>query len=429
VLGPRHLRLLAPLVTLALAAPLTAVSPATAASARKDPVRTVSYTQWDTGAQLRGGSLAGVRVQRGRLVLDAPVGTVRRGGRDYEVGRWTSPWVQALPFTEMVPSWAARTPAGTWIQVLVRGVTEGGTRGSWDTVARWAGGDTVVRRVSAGPQTDDVARLATDTWIANYGSMTAWQLRVVLHRPVGSTRSPAVDTVGAMTSRLPNVDAVTTSTPGPARGIVLDVPAYSQMTHAGEYPQYGGGGEAWCSPTSTAMVLAYYGRLPARRSYAWVRRDDQDRYVDHVARMTYDYRYRGTGNWAFNTAYAATRTGKAFVTRLRSLVDVERLVAAGIPVVASVRFGRGELAGAPISSTNGHLLVVVGFTSGGDVVVNDPAAPRNATVRRVYDRGQFEDAWLPRYPSGGGLVGSGGLGYVIHDAAHPLPARQGSTSW
>ena len=38
--------------------------------------------------------------------------------------------------------------------------------------------------------------------------------------------------------------------------------------------------------------------------------------------------------------------------------------------------------------------MIVGFTDDGDVVVNDPAAPANAGVRRTYDRGQFEDAWL-----------------------------------
>ena len=40
------------------------------------------------------------------------------------------------------------------------------------------------------------------------------------------------------------------------------MPSYSQMVHSGHYPQWGGGGEAWCSPTSTSMVLAYYGALP-----------------------------------------------------------------------------------------------------------------------------------------------------------------------
>ena len=47
------------------------------------------------------------------------------------------------------------------------------------------------------------------------------------------------------------------------------------------------------------------------------------------------------------------------------------------------------------------------------MVVNDPAASRNRTVRRTYDRGQFEDAWIPK---------SGGTVYVITDADHPLPA-------
>jgi hypothetical protein len=41
-------------------------------------------------------------------------------------------------------------------------------------------------------------------------------------------------------------------------------------------------------------------------------------------------------------------------------------------------------------------------------------------VRRVYDRGQFERAWQTR---------SAGTVYVVRDAAHPLPARAGSTSW
>jgi hypothetical protein len=208
---------------------------------------------------------------------------------------------------------------------------------------------------------------------------------------------------------------------------VLKVPTFSQMVHEGHFSQWGGGGEAWCSPTSLAMVLGYYGALPSRAETAWVG-DHDARVVDHLARMTYDYGYRGTGNWPFNTAYAATRVEQAFVTRFASLREVERLVAAGIPVITSITFGSGQLRNAPIGSTNGHLLVVVGFTAGGDVVVNDPAADpaQGEKVRRTYDRGQFEDAWLKRGTSAGG---SGGIGYVVRDAAHPLPARNGTDSW
>jgi hypothetical protein len=164
------------------------------------------------------------------------------------------------------------------------------------------------------------------------------------------------------------------------------------------------------------MVLGYYGRLPSASSYAWVGRRT-DPWVDEVARRTYDAAYEGTGNWPFNTAYAASRGLSAFVTRLRSLAEAESLVAAGIPVITSVSFSSGQLAGAPISSTAGHLLVVVGFTSSGDVVVNDPAASTGSGVRRTYDRAQFERAWLG---------GSGGTAYVIHDAAHPLPPSPGN---
>jgi hypothetical protein len=233
----------------------------------------------------------------------------------------------------------------------------------------------------------------------------------LLRRAGATTPSPSLSSVGAVASRLPS-GSVTTSTPGPGRGIVLDVPRYSQMVHRGHYPQWGGGGEAWCSPTSTSMVLGYYDALPAPSSYSWVPAGHVDPWVDAAARSTYDAAYEGTGNWPFNTAYAAGLAGHAYVTRLHSLREAERYVAAGIPLVASISFGPGELSGAPISASNGHLVVIAGFTGSGDVVVNDPAATTRAGVRRTYDRGQFEEAWLPT---------SGGTVYVIHDAAHPVP--------
>jgi hypothetical protein len=401
------------------------VAPAGAAA----PPRHISYRQWDTTAELRTGSLAGTTVSTGKLVLGRPTGRVSIGGRSYAVGSWTSPWVTpGFGLTELVPSWAATTPEGTLIQVAVRGVGLGGAHSSWDTIARWAGGDGAFKRTSLGGQSDDLGHVATDTWEA-YAGLRSWQLRVSLLRRTGTTLTPRVGTVGAMTSELPHVDRVPTSRPGVARGLVLNVPRYSQMVHAGEYPRYGGGGEAWCSPTSTTMVLAYYRRLPPSSEYAWVNRSYTDRVVDHAARMTFDHGYDGTGNWPFNTAWAAKRAGHGFVTRFQSLRGVERFIKAGIPVVTSITFGKGQLTGAPIGSSNGHLVVVVGFTSAGNVVVNDPASRTRSGVRRTYSRGQFENAWLQRYPHNGSMRGSGGIGYVIRDNAHPLPARTGNTNW
>jgi hypothetical protein len=396
------------IAALGLAVPLLAVPGAAAGSARQ-----LAPAQWDTGRQLKAGVVDGALVRSGRVVLGEDVGHRRYKQTTYDVGTWTSPWTSpGFGLTELIASWNASTPGDSWVEVRVRGVG-GSTTSSWDVLGRWASGDRFVRRTSVSDHGDDLASVAVDTWRANDDAgLTSYQLQVRLMRRSGATTpSPSVDVLGAVASRLPT-GTPPVSAPGAARGIVLDVPRYSQMAHRGHSPSLGGGGEAWCSPTSTAMVLGYYDALPAPRSYAWVGGGHVDPWVDEVARRTYDTAYEGTGNWPFNTAYAASRTGHAFVTRLGSLRDVETLIAAGIPVVASVSFSAGALAGAPISSSAGHLLVIVGFTDDGDVVVNDPASSSRTGVRRTYDRAQFEAAWLPT---------SGGTAYVIWDDAHPLP--------
>jgi hypothetical protein len=399
----------------ALVAPVLATAPASAAPAP----RRIAYTSWGTADGFRAGTLEGTAVSKGRLVFGSRVAGRSYAGRQYDVARWVSPWRSpGFGLTELIASWNARTPGNSWIEVQVRGRTGTGRTSSWDVLGRWAAGERFIRRTSVPAQGDDLAGVAVDTWRTHTG-MARWQLRVLLMRGQGAP-SPQVDSIGAVASRLPNVSGVATSDPGPGGRVVVPVPRYSQMAHRGHYPRWGGGGEAWCSPTSTSMVLGRYDALPPRGAYGWVPAGHVDPWVDHAARSTYDAAYRGTGNWPFNTAYAATRTHDAFVTRLRNLREARAFIQAGIPLVASISFGRGELSGAPISSSNGHLLVIAGFTAGGDVIVNDPAARTRSGVRRTYDRGQFEDAWLPT---------SGGLVYVIRDAVHPLPAPARHSNW
>ncbi|MFC5727504.1 MULTISPECIES: C39 family peptidase [Nocardioides] len=378
--------------------------------------RMVHLKRFDSRAQWRSGKAEGVRyTSGGRMAFSKPIRTGSYAGRRYDVARWTSPWVSpGFSFTELIPSWSARTPGDSWIEVRVRGRSAGGALTSFDVLARWAAGDRHVKRHSVSGQADDGTRVNVDTW--RTAGLASYRLEVRVHRRTGSAAVPSLDLATVMTSRLP-ATAGPTSRPGVASGTLLDVPRYSQMAHAGHYPEWGGGGAAWCSPTSTSMVLGYYRRLPRPAAYAWVRSGHTDPWVDHAARMTYDHGYGGTGNWPFNTAYAAELAGKAFVTRLRNLREAERLVRAGIPPVVSIAFERGELTGAPIGSSDGHLLVIVGFRSDGAVVVNDPAARTRAGVTRVYRRAEFERLWLEA---------SGGLTYVIHDAAHPLPAASGN---
>ena len=398
--GVRHL--VPTLLTAALLG--TSLAPGGGAAATAAPVRAseraITYTSWTTGGELRGGELSGVKVSKGSVRLRKPTTQRRYAGTTYEAGSWTSPWVDpASGLTELVPSWQATTPGGSWVEVRAR-VRTAATTGSWDVVGRWTSGE-AIRRTSAGAQPDDLARVSVDT-LRSTGA-TGWQLQVTLLRPVGSADVVSLDRAGAVASRLPDGDDVATSAPGPGVGTVLPVPAYSQMVHSGHSPQWGGGGEAWCSPTSVAMVLAFHGATPPA-ALAYGGAGHADGVVDYTARMTYDHGYDGTGNWAFNTAYAGRFVPEAHVTRLRSLREAEDHIAAGTPLVLSVAFDRGELTGAPISASAGHLLVLVGFTAAGDPVVNDPAAPTNATVRRTYRRAELEDAWLPT---------SGGTAYVI----------------
>lgn len=425
--GRRGLRLralLAAATSLAVAAPLAATAPiATAATS----TRQITYRQWDTAAELAAGRFSGTKTVRGTLRIATPVGTLRyddphgQPTKTYEFGRWLSPWQRpGYSFDELIPSWEADTPGDSWVQVQVRGRSDSGRLSKWYTMANWASDDRSFNRTSHGSQSDDLATVNVDTLKARYGGgFTGWQMRVTLLRRAGARVYPSVDTLGAMTSRLPAVTRVATSTPGAARGVTLAVPKYSQMIHSGHYPEYDNGGTAWCSPTSVSMVLGRLGRLPSESAYSWVPAGHPNPWVDHAARSQYDYAYDGAGNWSFSAAYASTRADAAFVTRLRSLREAERFISAGIPLVASVTFSAGQLDGAPISSTAGHQLVIVGFTSTGDVVVNDPAARTNRSVRRVYDRGQFENVWIPR---------SGGLVYVIRNADQPLPAAN-VTNW
>jgi hypothetical protein len=167
------------------------------------------------------------------------------------------------------------------------------------------------------------------------------------------------------------------------------------------------------------MVLAYWGVGPTAADMAWVDPSYQDPQVDYAARNTFDFSYSGCGNWPFNTAYAGRFGVNGFVTRLRSLNEAERFIAAGIPLVASASFKQNEIPGLGYP-TGGHLMVIVGFTADGQLVLNDPVAATDAGVRKVVGRAEWESAWLNT---------SRGIVYVIHPGSVALPAAPAQANW
>jgi hypothetical protein len=334
-----------------------------------------------------------------------------RLGSDQLSDTWTSPVVTpGSAFTRLVASWNADAPDGTRVRIEAQATTHRGETSDWYTMAIWSPSE----RTSVNGQSDALGRVETDTLYSRDAPFASYALRVRLERDSLETPSPTVRLLTASVSDYSYSGAAPTSAPLSNEAVELNVPPLSQEIHVRQYPQWGGGGEAWCSPTSTEMVVEYWGRGPSADDLTWVDPSYADPSVDFAARSTYDPAYRGTGNWPFNTAYAARYGLEAFVTQLRSLSEAEQFVRAGIPLVASIASRPGELDGFLFSGgTNGHLVVIVGFDDSGRPIVNDPAAWTDATVRRAYDRAQFERVWLR---------GSGGTVYVIHPPDVPLPA-------
>jgi hypothetical protein len=345
---------------------------------------------------------------------------------------WSSPVVQsAFPASELIPSWNAATPAGSWLLVEGR-VADGSGWTPWFTFARWTQddprGESPITRTTVPGQRFAIGEVATDTFVASPGQhFDRWQLRLTGlattngHGLASETAWPTVTLVAGAVSAfaIPISEAV--SAPGLACGHEIDVPPHSQRLHTDTFPEWDNGGQSWCSPTSTTMLVEHWGRGPATDETAWVGHG-RDPAVVHAVRRVFDRAYGGAGNWAFNAAYAGTRGLRAYVTRLRDLSEAERFIAAGIPLVVSVSFHADELDGAGYDTT-GHLLTIIGFTEGGDVVSNDPSShlvPSNDEVRTVYRRDQFERVWLRQ---------NGGLTYVMHPPTVTLPDPPAEANW
>lgn len=322
-------------------------------------------------------------------------------------GSWTSPWhTPSDAFTQLVPSWQTSTPSGSWVEIGLQ-VRTATTESQWFFLGQWAADTSTILRQSRDGQADPVGRVFTDTFVARStapgGPPVGYRLRVTLHGTAAAV--PTVRQLAATTAAPGALPAV--SRPLSSRAVELAVPAYSQSVHSGEYPQFGGGGGVWCSPTSTAMVLSYWRTGPTAADIASLPPDPVfdangrvDGQVAWAAVNTWDYVYEGAGNWPFNTAYASEYGLDTSVRQYSTLRAVEHWVRRGVPIVTSINWNNTDtnphnnLDGASISSTSGHLMLVIGFTETGDVIANDPASPSNAAVRHVYRRDQFERNWL-----------------------------------
>ena len=315
------------------------------------------------------------------------------GGR-YHWGALTSPVCEtATRFDTLLPSWNVTTPDETWTQLEVR-VRSAGAWTSWLNMGIWSSAASIVERHSVNGQEAEGWEVLTDILQSNgriFASAYQYRFTLFTQKWGVSPRAWGISFAISDSRRHGRSSGML-----PLRAVwgeTLSVPARSQMI----YPN---GGEAWCSPASLSMVMAYWAGETGVESL--------DQSVPVVAGGVYDYSYGGWGNWSFNTAYASAYDLDAAVMRMTSVEQVERWVKVGIPLVTSVAWdneqARHRLSGAPLPSSDGHLLVVRGFTDSGDVIVNDPAGSDGAHVPRVYERAEFSRAWLHNPGSSGGVT-------------------------
>jgi hypothetical protein len=337
-----------------------------------------------------------------------PARNYYNGGRFY-FGSMRSPVVRpARPVNTLVLSWNAATPPGTWLQGHVR-CLQGASWTRWYALPIWAADLSTIRRHSVADQRDARGTVETDSYQSLRDPITAYQISLTLF-----TTSPALSPALWRSAVIASYNADPGAAPAGERvlwGSRLAVPGRSQMRADYRHQDYGGG-QVWCSPTSLSMVMAYWSRVLGDPAL--------ERPVPEVARGTYDFTFEGTGNWPFNTAYAATFGLCALVTRMYGLAQVEVWIQRGVPVVASLAWETGELTAAPLARSAGHLLVICGFTAEGDVIVHDPAAPSDAQVERVYPRLTFERLWQRS---------SHGVAYLIYPEGWPMPEEQRLACW
>lgn len=306
-------------------------------------------------------------------VIAAPAvaegGTAAHGGMAL-----TSGPKPAIDWNELIVSWNAETPSESWLKVEAKAIYPD-HQTKFYTMGVWSKDSTDHPKESIRRQRDADGTVNSDTLVMNRSGGDV-QLRVTLGGPNAATQ-PRLKFLG-----LSFLDTnITISALEPRRAVWGKIVSTTERSQH-NYPQEKG----WCSPTSLSMVLTRWGDL--------LHRPEMTLDVPGVAAAVYDPGFGGTGNWPFNTAYAGSFPGmRAYISRFSDLSEVEDWIAAGMPVILSARWDLLAPGRKPTGS--GHLVVCIGFTKDGDVVINDPATnlQKGQKVRHIYTRDNVIAAW------------------------------------
>lgn len=300
----------------------------------------------------------------GRLVV---------GGERQE---WTAPWTTDWAWRELLVSWNLDVAEGAGA-VVELSVEDGAERSGWMHLGEWG-----VAPDARAPLESPLGKVEVD-WFKPKRPLKAARVRVRAHgKPGAAVRVARLDFVASDIAARRDAPAKSSSVDPALWRRRLDVPFLSQRSAGAEIAS------RVCSPTSTTMLLAWRGVQVE---------------LERFCALAYDPVHDIYGNWPRNVQAAWTLGVPGRLARCSNWGEVEAHIAAGQPLVVSIRARKGELAGAPYESTNGHLLVLVGFDEHGRVLANDPATSDPARGRCTFARADMEVVWMNR----------GGLAYVL----------------
>lgn len=282
-----------------------------------------------------------------------------------------------MKFNELLLSWNIATPAGAGF--CVEGRARRAVDGVWSPYLYFGDfGDTVPpgERVT----TCEQGKMDVD-YFTSAERFDQVQYRVRAQGAPGRDTELRIDRMAICVSDTtgipPSVLAPKPAVQAPAATAWqrrLPVPPRSQRTDREEMKH------KICSPTSVGMVLAYRG---------------VDRTNEDIADVCFDPTHEIYGNWPRNVQAAFALGVPGYLARFSDWTDVERMIAAGQPLVISIRVDKeGGLRGAPYSTSDGHLIVIAGFDAEGRVLVNDPGVSTADKGQRAYLRPDLEEVWM-----------------------------------
>ena len=199
-------------------------------------------------------------------------------------------------------------------------------------------------------------------------------------KPIHPSSHSSVDT-----SRLGN-NVVT-------RGSHVEIRGVPEFAQRGRDP-YSSNGSSWrphayCGPTSMQIVLAYHG-VQKSRDWIAMTHPSSGKRIQSSSHRGQIYA-KGAGAAYAPMVNLAKRLGFKGSKQVwtNNLNTVKNMIKAGRPQIISVA-GRIRYKGGGSWNSNGHIMVIRGFDSAGDVIVNDPAGNGR---RKVIRRSDFMRIW------------------------------------